>query len=405
MLAVFVWALSEGLWMNLRPLYFAELGASAEQVGLVLAVGAIASAIVPLPAGLLADRIGARRVMMTAWWLGAVGNALCALATTWQAVIPGYFVNRLSMGANPAVVAYVLHSLPDREQEGNSERLLTTVFITYPIALIFAPALGGILAQKAGIRADLWLAAVGVGLSALILGQTRHVGPRDPNHHAQPALLFRNRPLWLLAGYYTLMLVVLYVGYALAPNYLQDVRGLSLATIGILFSILAVGEFLGTLAVGRLPPRWSTAGLLLVVWVALLGIWQVRSLVGMSAGFFLLSGVSIMWYMVNAGIGRAADPRYQALASGLMESAMAAAIAVASWLAGQLYALTPGHELPFVAGLIGIPPLVAIWFFVPLGGSQPAARSGEPSEARGGRGNGRRHLALGLKAKGKWRGK
>jgi predicted MFS family arabinose efflux permease len=379
MLAVFVWALSEGLWMNLRPLYFAELGASAQQVGLVLAVGAVAGAIVPLPAGLLADRIGARRVMMAAWWLGAIGNALCALATTWQEVIPGYFVNRLSMAANPAVVAYVLHSLPDREQEGNSERLLTTVFITYPIALIVAPAVGGILAQKAGIRADLWLAAVGVGLSALIIGQTQHVGPRDPTHRAQPALLFQNRPLWILAGYYTLMLLVLYVGFVLAPNYLQDVRGFSLATIGILFSILAVGEFLGMLAVGRLPPRWSTAGLLLAVWVALLGIWQVRSLVGMSAAFFLLSGVSTMWAVVNAGVGRIADPRYQALASGLMETAMALALAVASWLAGQLYALTPGHALPLVAGLIGIPIVAGIWFFVPLGGrTQPAASRAEP---------------------------
>ena len=38
MLALLLWALGEGLWVNLRPIYIEQLGATPSQVGLVLAI-------------------------------------------------------------------------------------------------------------------------------------------------------------------------------------------------------------------------------------------------------------------------------------------------------------------------------------------------------------------------------
>ena len=68
MLALFIWALGEGLWYyNLRQLYLVELGATEIQVGNVLALEAVFRALMPIPAGYLADRIGARRVMIFSW--------------------------------------------------------------------------------------------------------------------------------------------------------------------------------------------------------------------------------------------------------------------------------------------------------------------------------------------------
>jgi len=372
MLAVFVWALSEGLWYNLRQLYLAELGATAEQIGTVLAAAAVASAVVQIPAGLLADRVGPQRVMLVAWWLGVLGDVLMALATTWQAVVPGMIVNRLSQAANPALVAYVLLSLQDRDRPGRSERIVTTVFGVYPAAMIFAPTLGGFIAEKAGIRTDLWIAAGGVALAALVISRTGRVAQGDRTQQARPALLFRNRTFLALAGYYTLTLVALYVGYSLAPNFLQDVRGFSLATIGVLFSIVSVGGLAGNIVVGRLCPRWSFGGLLVVIWLAFLGLWQVGTLAGTGVAFFMFGGISTMWALVTAGIGRAAGPRHQGLALGIMESLISVSLAVAAWIAGCLYDLTPTHDLPLIAGLISIPLILGVSFLVPLGGSQPA---------------------------------
>ena len=372
MLAVFVWALSEGLWYNLRQLYLAELGATAEQIGTVLAAAAVASAVVQIPAGHLADRVGPQRVMLVAWWLGVLGDVLMALATTWQAVVPGIIVNRLSQAANPALVAYVLLSLQDRDRPGRSERIVTTVFGVYPAAMIFAQALGGFIADKAGIRTDLWVAAGGVALAALIISQTEHLVQEDRTQQAQPALLFRNRTFLALAGYYTLTLVALYVGYSLAPNFLQDVRGFSLATIGLLFSIVSVGGLASNIVAGQLCPRWSFGGLLVVLWLAFLGLWQVGTLPGTVVAFFMLGGISTMWPLVTAGIGRAAGVRHQGLALGIMESLISVALAVAAWIAGYLYDLTPTHDLPLIAGLVSIPLILGVSFLMPLDGPQPA---------------------------------
>jgi predicted MFS family arabinose efflux permease len=367
MLAVFVWALSEGLWFNLRQIYLAELGATPEQIGTVLAVAAIAGAVVPIPAGLIADRVGPRRVMLVAWWLGVVGDILMALATTWQAVIPGKIVNKLSLAANPALVAYVLLNLPGRDQPGNSERIVTTVFGVYPAAMIFAPTLGGIIAEKANIRTDLWIAAGGVALATLVVSRTRHADSGDQTQRARPSRLFRNRTFLVLASYYTLTMVALYVGYLLAPNFLQDVRGFSLTMIGALFSIFSAGELTCNLVAGRIHPRWSFAGLLAVPWLAFLGLWQVHTQVGTGVVFFMLGGISTMWALVNAGIGRVAGAQYQGLALGIMTSLISLAMAIAAWIAGRLYDLTPTHDLPLIVGLVSIPLVLVLWFFMPLG--------------------------------------
>ena len=62
MVALFTWALGEGLWYyNLRQLYLVELGATEIQVGNVLALEAATRALMPIPAGLLSDRFGPRK--------------------------------------------------------------------------------------------------------------------------------------------------------------------------------------------------------------------------------------------------------------------------------------------------------------------------------------------------------
>lgn len=57
MLGNFLFALSYGLWMNLRQPHLLNLGARPAEIGTVFALVAIAGGLLPLPAGMLADRI------------------------------------------------------------------------------------------------------------------------------------------------------------------------------------------------------------------------------------------------------------------------------------------------------------------------------------------------------------
>lgn len=80
MLGNFLFALSYGLWMNLRQLYLGDLGGSRAEIGTVFGVMALAGGALPLPAGILADRIGPKRVILGAWCLALLGTLIAASA-------------------------------------------------------------------------------------------------------------------------------------------------------------------------------------------------------------------------------------------------------------------------------------------------------------------------------------
>ena len=64
---------SIGLTYQYQSVYISELGASAMEVGYVNSVGGLASTMITLPVGWLADRYGIKRILLTALPLMAVG--------------------------------------------------------------------------------------------------------------------------------------------------------------------------------------------------------------------------------------------------------------------------------------------------------------------------------------------
>ncbi len=365
MLALFIWALGEGIWyINLRQLYLVELGATTTQVGLALALEAIARALLPIPAGYLADRFGARTIMISSWFLGIVGTLIGALARTWQMFVPALAIYALSAFAVPSLNAYSVHSMEDRQTPGIAERVLTTIFASYSAGLILSPAIGGAIANQFGIRTCLWIS---VGIFVLSTAVVLLTGPAPAphvEHGHHPTDLLRNRRFIVLAVYYPLAYVALLVGVQLAPNFLQDVRLFSFADIGLLFSFLSAGSALIGLLAGRISPRWSFVTMLSTCWLALLGARQLADLRLLCGVFFALGAVYTVRALAAAGVASVVNGSNQALAFGIVETLFSLATAVASWLAGYLYDLTPNRDLPFTVGLAAIPPILALWFLV-----------------------------------------
>jgi MFS family permease len=155
MLGNFLFALSYGLWMNLRQIHLLDLGATPVEIGTVFALVALTGGLLPLPAGLLSDRVGPKRVILAAWLVAAAGALTAALARTWLLASAGYVIFMLCIAANPATVSYVLLNTPDRDTAGSAERVMATVFASWPAAMVFAPALGGLTAAWLGIQAVL----------------------------------------------------------------------------------------------------------------------------------------------------------------------------------------------------------------------------------------------------------
>lgn len=366
MVALFIWALGEGLWFNnLRQLYLAELGASGEQVGIALAIESILRAIPIIPAGYLSDRFGPYRVLLVSWVLGIVGPVVLALASTWQGAVIGLVVYALSAFAIPSISTYVLLSIPDQTLPDINQRALAAVFASYPAGLIISPFVGGWISEQMSIRTCLWISAVIFAVSLLVVLVARPVPPPDGHRGERPRDLARNGRFFALAFYFMVAHAAFFMSFSLAPNFLNGVRGFRYSYIGLLYSISSLGTVLINLVVAsRVRRRWGYGLALAIVWLAVIGLWQARTLPVAALAFFGLGGMWTARTLSAAGVSSVVRPRNRGLAFGVVDTLYAVGVAVASRWAGVLFERTPSHDLQFLVTLSILPLLMAGWLVI-----------------------------------------
>jgi MFS family permease len=361
-IAFLFWALGEGLWYNLHPIYLEQLGASPEQIGTVLGIERAAAALLMIPAGLLSDRLGARRVMIAGSVLGVAGAIAMTLATTWQALAPGLAAYHMSAFFIPALNAYILLAMPNRDEDGAGQRALSLVYASYPAGMVISPTLGGLIAEAYGIRMCIRIAIILCSLSLLVTMSTRHHETAPRHVVIRSESLTRNRAFQRLLVYYVATMLSVGVGFFLVQNFLHEARGFSLGRIGLLYSILSIGTVVANLILGRINPRRSFALLLVAIWLAMVGAWQVHTLAVAGAAFFLMGAIYTMRTLAAAGIALIVPRQDHGLSFGVLETGMALAAALAGKLAGEFFAWDA--ELPLLFSMAAIPLALAAWFVV-----------------------------------------
>ena len=373
MVANFLFAFGTGLWLNLRPLYLADLGAVPKQIGLALAIGGFSAGVLPIPAGVISDRFGPRRVIIVSWFMAILGAILTASASTWQFATLGILIWSLTMASNPAVTSFVMLSMPVELRGENLEKAFSSVFRVWPFAMLFAPAVGGWIANHWGIRTDLWIGGVAYLAAILIFFITEEVKAERTNTTFQFAELRKNRNYWILAGFFTVLVLSQQVGYSLLPNFLEEVGSFSQTQIGVLFSVSFLGAFMGNLLVARVQPRFGMIVLVTGSWVGMLLLFAPGQPFLAGIAFFFFGGITTMWLIKAASSGRAVSAANQGIAFGLIESLGFLATSGAAGLAGVLYDATPTHTLPILASIIGIPLVFVGWLIIvrPLTGEPP----------------------------------
>lgn len=144
----FVAGVAQSAIVPLLPRLSMRFALSPTETALLLALPGLATLAVSVPAGLAADRFGARRVTL------AAGLLLCgaglAQATPWLAPL---LVGRVAFGIAYGVVwTSGMAWLSDLQDEGSSGRLGPSVTCS-SVGTMAGPAIGGMLAQLAGLAA------------------------------------------------------------------------------------------------------------------------------------------------------------------------------------------------------------------------------------------------------------
>ena len=220
------------------PLYSSQLGLSKVQSGAVLSAAAFAVVLSSIPAGILADRVGARRVTIAAGCLTVVACVLQAYAGSFETILTA----RLLFGVSSAVVwSSALSWLSDVSTEDTRASVVGLTVTAAGVGSLVGPAFAGYVAQHFSIEAAFLSIAVA---TAVITGALFFVGEGVP--HAiettslrQVAGIVTGSPL--IVGALLMMFVAGFVDgivNLLAPLELAA-DGLSSGPVGLVFSIAA----------------------------------------------------------------------------------------------------------------------------------------------------------------------
>lgn len=249
--------LSHGIVSPVLPLYAQSFGVSLSLVGLLVAGFGIARLLANLPAGILAGRLGRRRVLFLGAVVSALGGVLSGLAGSFEHLV----VARMLNGIGSALfITSALTYVADVSTPATRGRYMSVYQSCFLLGITLGPIPGGFLADLIGLRAPFF--AIGLASAAAALWVTLYVRESRPpapgggsaggGRGGGIGRLLRNRNFVLIS---LIAFGVFFtrggVQQTLLPVIGRDRFGLSPSQLGILFGSIAAINLL-TIPVGGL---------------------------------------------------------------------------------------------------------------------------------------------------------
>ena len=347
-----------GAYMGVWPLWIERLGAPVTVVGLVLGSSGLLRLVALGPSAALAERLGARRLILAARVSAGVGLLSAALASHWSHLLIMVALSAFGELAFPLVQSHVA-----ARAHGSPVRSFSLVFTVGPsVALGISPLVAGGLIAAWGLRAAFVFAAVLTALSVACFARLREVAPRGTaatDGGASYRTAVANGVVRRLLILQAVAIFSLALGTSLAPNFLAEVRGFSPAAIAQMGAGAAVGSAAFGLIISRVgrlqrAPFISAALAVAAVGVAFLIFLTTAAPVLLAVAWVGRGGLFATWALFSAALGAAAPARIRSRAFALSEMGAGTAFSLAPIVAGPLYAIRPAAPMAVAAVLSAI---------------------------------------------------
>jgi MFS family permease len=350
----------------LGPVYAADLGLSALQVGALFAASSVAMVLLVFPIGLVTDRLGARR-------LTAAAAALVALSALGQGLADDFWVllgSRAVFGiAFGAVWTAGLALLSEGGAvEERSGRLGASIPVTGAASTI-GPAFAGVVAGQFGVAVPFVAIAACAAVTAVWLAVVPAVAAPEPVERVPlRRVLGGLRRSRLVTASAAVLVVAGFSGslsYLLVPLRLTA-NGLPVRAIGAILACAAACYIASSVAVTRLGARAATplaAGLAVGALGLALFLPALTTATTALVLFLLLRAATnaamstVAYPLATAGAGEAGIGAGSAI--GLVNAAWATSTVVAP-LVGAAIAQSAGARAAF-AVLVPITLLTGAW--------------------------------------------
>ena len=246
------------------PLFIRSLGVSESTLGFIAAASTVVGILVSIPAGILSDIIGRKRVILMAAVVFATAPFLYLLIQSpWQLVLVRVYHGLATAILGPVAMAAVA----DTFQKGRGERMAWYSSATM-IGRFVAPFVGGLLIFGNDFR---WVyladgfagllalaAAIRLPLSSNVSTSIREALRNQRGKYSKDiAFVFKHRGIMATSG----IEAVQYFAYGcletFLPVYLKEKMGYSTWEIGMLFTAQILAATLTKPIMGRLSDRFG----------------------------------------------------------------------------------------------------------------------------------------------------
>ena len=293
-----------------------ELTNSPTWLGLVGFTRGLPMLLLSLPAGVLADRVDRRRLLLSAQIVAAVLATILATLVATDLVRPWHvLVLSFLSGATMSLIfptrQALVSTLVPRERMANAVALNSA---GQNSARVFGPSLAGVMISAVGTAICFVFQAVGL-IGAAIMSFRLRAPARDPNSLPANASAVANLLEGLryiaaaprlkgLIGLAAIPTVLAMPYMQMIPVIARDELGTGSAGLGLLMTASGIGALSGSLAVAWIGSRTRDFGNLQIITAAIFGInvalfafspWMPLSLVLVA----LTSGVSAVYMSLN----------------------------------------------------------------------------------------------------------
>lgn len=241
------------------PMYAASFGIPYALIGIIISSFAIARMFLDIPAGIVAYKLGMKIFMASGLILIAVSSFAAGYAPSYEVLL----MARILEGAGSAMYTTVSMTLVAVISPPESRGATLSFYVSMMLlGTVSGPVVGGFISHTWGLSAPFYIYAV-FGLISLLIILIAVKEPGDSHSPAKPA----NMNVTKLLKNYDLMAICLSVLVTflvrqgvvntVLPLYAYNNLGLGEIDLGIILGVLAAGNTVMMLIVGKLSDRFG----------------------------------------------------------------------------------------------------------------------------------------------------
>ncbi|AGN26640.1 hypothetical protein A3206_05735 [Candidatus Methanomassiliicoccus intestinalis] len=240
------------------PAYAASFGIPYALIGIIISSFAIARTFLDIPAGVVAYRLGMKKFMAIGLLLIAASSFVAGYAPTYETLL----VARILEGAGSAIYTTVSMTLvavvSPPERRGATLSFYMSMML---LGTVSGPVIGGFISETWGMSAPFYTyAAFGLISLIIITAAVKETGKSSVAHPANMNVTKLLKDYNLMAICFAVLVTFLIrqgVINTVIPLYAYNNIGIGEIDLGIALGVLAIGNTVMMLIVGKLSDRFG----------------------------------------------------------------------------------------------------------------------------------------------------